>query len=97
ENIEGMAEYHKGTADTISGITMPDGENGRVAVLHFKQMSPSMKFSGNSYIWGTVEPYEYIKNVPIAKLASSKEIRKNPIFVGPYKLDKVVEGESTSW
>ncbi|MFC6177722.1 oligopeptide ABC transporter substrate-binding protein [Companilactobacillus huachuanensis] len=97
ENIEGMAAYHKGTSDTISGITMPNGENGKVAVLHFKQMTPSMKFSGNSYIWGYIEPYEYIKDVPIAKLASSEQIRKNPIFTGPYKLDKVVEGESTSW
>lgn len=97
EDIEGMTEYHKGKADTISGITFPDGETGKVAVIHFKQMAPSMKFSGNSYIWGTVEPYEYIKDVPIAKLASSEQIRKNPIFTGAYKLDKVVEGESTSW
>ncbi|MBL3531949.1 oligopeptide ABC transporter substrate-binding protein [Companilactobacillus zhachilii] len=97
ENIKGMAEYHKGTSDTISGITFPDGENGKVAVIHFKQMAPSMKFSGNSYIWGYIEPYEYIKDVPIAKLASSEQIRKNPIFTGAYKLDKVVEGESTSW
>ncbi|MGI3101066.1 oligopeptide ABC transporter substrate-binding protein [Companilactobacillus alimentarius] len=97
ENIEGMAAYHKGTSDTISGIEMPDGNNGKKVVIHFKQMSPSMKFSGNSYIWGSVEPYEYIKDVPIAKLASSEQVRKNPIFTGPYKLDKVVEGESTSW
>ncbi|GEO75481.1 ABC-type oligopeptide transport system, periplasmic component [Levilactobacillus namurensis DSM 19117] len=95
--IKGMAAYHSGKAKTISGITYPDGQNGRTAVIHFTKMSPSMKFSGNSFIWGTVEPYEYIKNVPIAKLASSKQIRKNPIFTGPYKLDKVVEGESTSW
>ncbi|CAJ2230948.1 oligopeptide ABC transporter substrate-binding protein [Companilactobacillus paralimentarius] len=97
ENIEGMAAYHKGTSDTISGIEMPNGEKGKKVVIHFKSMSPSMKFSGNSYIWGSIEPYEYIKDVPIAKLASSEQIRKNPIFVGPYKLDKVVEGESTSW
>ena len=97
ENIVGMAEYHKGTADTISGITFPNGETGKVAVIQFKKMAPSMKFAGNSYIWGYVEPYEYIKDVPIAKLASSKQVRKNPIFTGPYKLDKVVEGESTSW
>ncbi|WP_024747111.1 oligopeptide ABC transporter substrate-binding protein [Levilactobacillus namurensis] len=95
--IKGMAAYHSGKAKTISGITYPDGQKGRTAVIHFTKMSPSMKFSGNSFIWGTVEPYEYIKNVPIAKLASSKQIRKNPIFTGPYKLDKVVEGESTSW
>jgi len=97
ENIEGMADYHTGKSDTISGITFPDGETGKVAVLHFKQMSPSMKFSGNSYIWGSIEPYEYIKDVPIAKLAASEQIRKNPIFTGPYKMDKLVEGESTSW
>ena len=95
--IKGMAAYHAGKAKTISGITYPDGQKGRTAVIHFTKMSPSMKFSGNSFIWGTVEPYEYIKNVPIAKLASSKQVRKNPIFTGPYKLDKVVEGESTSW
>jgi len=95
--INGMAAYHAGKAKTISGITYPDGQNGRTAVIHFSKMSPSMKFSGNSFIWGTVEPYEYIKNVPIAKLASSKQVRKDPIFTGAYKLDKVVEGESTSW
>jgi len=97
ETIKGMAAYHKGTADTISGITFPKGETGKVAVIHFTKMSPSMKFSGNSFIWGAIEPYEYIKDVPIAKLAASEQIRKNPIFVGPYKLDKVVAGESTSW
>ncbi|KRN98915.1 oligopeptide ABC transporter substrate-binding protein [Companilactobacillus kimchiensis] len=97
ENIEGMAAYHKGTADTISGITMPDGENGKVAVIHFQKMSPSMQFVGNSYISQYIEPYEHIKNIPIAKLASSAPVRKNPIFTGAYKLDKVVEGESTSW
>ncbi|MCW3778696.1 oligopeptide ABC transporter substrate-binding protein [Levilactobacillus namurensis] len=95
--IKGMAAYHAGKAKTISGITFPDGEKGRTTVIHFTKMSPSMKFSGNSFIWETAEPYEYIKNVPIAKLASSEQVRKNPIFTGPYKLDKLVTGESTSW
>ncbi|WP_367295932.1 oligopeptide ABC transporter substrate-binding protein [Levilactobacillus yonginensis] len=95
--IKGMAAYHAGTAKTIPGITFPDGPTGKVAVIHFDKMSPSMKYIGNTFIWGAVEPYEYIKNVPIAKLAASAQIRKNPLFTGPYKLDKVVEGESTSW
>lgn len=96
-NIKGMAAYHTGKAKTISGITFPDGEKGRTAVLHLDKVTPAMQYAGNSFIWSTVEPYEYIKNVPIAKLASSSQIRKNPIFTGPYKLDKVVEGESTTW
>ncbi|MFT9268490.1 MAG: ABC transporter substrate-binding protein, partial [Liquorilactobacillus nagelii] len=95
--IKGLAAYHNGKAKTISGFSYPDGQTGRVAVIHFSRMAPSMQYSGNSFIWGTVEPYEYIKNVSISKLASSDQVRKNPIFTGPYKLDKVVEGESTSW
>lgn len=95
--IKGMAAYHSGKAKTISGITFPDGQKGRKVVIHYSSISPSMKFSGNSFLWTTVEPYEYIKNVPIAKLAASKQVRKSPIFTGPYKLDKVVEGESTTW
>lgn len=97
EAIKGMADYHTGKAKTISGITFPDGENGRKVVIHFSRMAPSMAYAGNSFIWTTVEPYNYIKNVPIAKLASSDQVRKNPIFTGAYKLDKIVQGESTSW
>ena len=96
-DIKGMAAYHAGKAKTISGFTYPKGQSGNVAVIHFNHMTPSMKFNGNSFMWGYVEPYEYIKNVPIPKLAASKQIRKDPIFTGPYKLNKVVEGESTTW
>ena len=44
-------EYHEGKAKTISGIEMPDGENGRTIVIHYKQMRPGMYFSGNGYFW----------------------------------------------
>lgn len=97
ENIKGMKDYHEGKSDTISGITYPDGEKGKTAVIHFDHLTPAMKYAGNSFIWGSVEPYEYLKDVKIADLVSSNKIRKDPIFTGAYKLDKVVEGESTSW
>lgn len=92
-----MAAYHAGKAKTISGITYPDGQKGRTAVIHYTKMSPSMKYLGNSFMWQTVEPYEYYGKTPISKLAESAKVRKNPIFTGPYKLDKIVQGESTSW
>ncbi|GLB46500.1 peptide ABC transporter substrate-binding protein [Philodulcilactobacillus myokoensis] len=97
QDIQGMAAYHAGKASSISGITMPKGPKGKVAVLHFTTFAPSLKYSGNSVMWDSVEPYEYEKNVPIAKLSSSNQVRKNPIFTGPYKLSKMVDGESTSW
>ncbi|GLB46501.1 peptide ABC transporter substrate-binding protein [Philodulcilactobacillus myokoensis] len=97
ESIKGLAAYHTGKAKTISGITMPNGPKGKVTVLHFSNFAPSLKYAGNSVMWDAVEPYEYEKNVPIGQLSSSKQVRKDPIFTGPYKMSKMVDGESTSW
>lgn len=95
--LEGLEEYHEGKSDTISGIEMPEGENGRTVVLHFKEMKPGMNQSGNGYIWEAAAPYHYLKDVPFDKLISSNKVRKNPLFYGPYKVNKVVRGQSVSW
>jgi peptide/nickel transport system substrate-binding protein len=95
--IDGMEAFHEGKAKTISGITMPKGEKGNVVVIHYNKFAPALKFGGNSFMWSGIEPYEYFKGVPIAKLGESSQVRKNPIFAGPYKLSKQVTGESTSW
>lgn len=97
ENIEGMKAYHEGQAKTISGIEMPDGENGRKLVLHVKELKPGMEYSGNNYIWEKAEPYHYLKDVPFAKLESSDKIRKNPMYFGAFKMKKLVRGESITW
>lgn len=97
EDIEGMKEYHEGKAKTISGIEMPDGENGRTIVIHFKQMKPSMYYSGNGCFWESAAPYHYLKDVPFNKLQSSDQIRKKPLYFGPFKLDKLVRGQSVTW
>ena len=96
-DLVGLEEYHEGKANTISGIEMPDGENGRTVVLHFKEMKPGMTQSGNGYIWEQAAPYHYLKDVPFKKLISSNKIRKQPLFYGPYKVSKVVRGQSVSW
>jgi peptide/nickel transport system substrate-binding protein len=97
QNIKGMAEYHAGTAKTISGITEPDGDNGKTVVLHFKQMKPGMKQSGNGYIWESAEPYHYLKDVAFSDLAKSDKVRKNPLGFGPFKFAKIVSGQSAEF
>lgn len=96
-NIVGMKAYHNGKAKTISGITYPDGENGRTIVIHFLAMKPGMLQSGNDYFIETAAPYHYLKDVPFSKLVSSDQIRKDPLFFGPYKVSKVVRGQSVTW
>lgn len=97
EVLKGLKEYHEGKAKTISGIEMPDGENGRKIVLHFTELSPSMSNAGSRSLWEAVEPYHYLKDVPFSKLKSSDKIRKNPLFFGPYKMEKLVRGQSATW
>ncbi len=96
-DIVGLAEYHDGKSKKISGIEMPDGENGRKVVLHFKEMKPGMTQSGNGFFWECAAPYHYLKDVPFSKLQSSDKVRKNPLFFGPYKLSKLVRGQSATW
>lgn len=97
ENIKGVAEYHQGKAKTISGIEMPDGENGRKVILHFKQMKPGMLTIGNHFIWNHAEPYHYLKDIPFSKLVSSEQVRQKPVTLGPFKLKKLVKGQSALW
>lgn len=94
KNIKGMEEYHKGKADTISGIEMKDEHT---VVLHFKQMTPGMQTSGSGYIWENAEPYEYLKDVPFDKIESCDQVRKKPVTFGPYKFNKIVSGESAEF
>ena len=97
EEIVGMKEYHDGKAKTISGIEMPDGKSGRTVVLHFKEMKPGMLYSGNGYFWESAAPYHYLKDIPFDKLQSSDQIRKKPMFFGPFKVQKIVRGQSVTW
>ncbi|KRM88192.1 oligopeptide ABC transporter substrate-binding protein [Lacticaseibacillus thailandensis] len=97
QNIRGMAAYHAGTARTISGITMPQGTQGRTVVLHFKTMKPGMQNSGNGYIWEYAEPYHYLKSIPFAKLAQSPRMRSRLLTFGPFRLTKVVDGQAVRY
>ncbi|ALJ24098.1 peptide ABC transporter substrate-binding protein [Lactobacillus gallinarum] len=97
QDIVGVTDYHDGKSKTISGIEMPDGENGRKVVIHFKEMKPGMLQSGNGYFSESASPYHQLKNIPFDKLQSSDAVRKNPLFFGPYKISKIVRGQSVTW
>ncbi|KRK18000.1 ABC-type oligopeptide transport system, periplasmic component [Lacticaseibacillus casei DSM 20011 = JCM 1134 = ATCC 393] len=97
QNIEGLTEYHDGKADSISGLTMPKGDNGDTMVIHFKQMKPSFGTSGNGYFLANAAPYHYLHDVAFDKLESSDKVRKQPLFFGPYKMSKIVAGQSIEY
>lgn len=90
--IEGVEEYHKGKAKSISGLEkISDTE----LVIHFKEMSPKL-ITGGGALLGTssILPKHYLSDVPVKDLPQSDKIRKNPISNGRYVVSKVVLGES---
>ncbi|CAH0416715.1 oligopeptide ABC transporter substrate-binding protein [Periweissella fabaria] len=96
-NIKGLADYHSGKAKTISGITFPDGENGNSIKIQFDHMTPGMWQSGSGYYLESIEPYHYLKDVKPGDLAASKQVRQAPLAFGPYKVSKVVAGQSVTY
>ena len=92
-----MSDYHTGKAKTISGITFPDGENGKVIKIQFKAMTPGMTQTGNGYFLETVTPYQYLKDVAPKDLASSPKTTTKPLVTGPFKPANVVAGESIKY
>lgn len=86
--IEGMDEYHAGETDDISGVKVIDD---KVLEITYKESHPSLLTGG---IW----PYALAKHIfgdmDVADISSSKELRENPVGIGPFKVDSVTPGES---
>lgn len=90
QDIVGMEAYHSGGAPDISGIRVIDG---RTLSITWNNANPSV-LTG---IWSSPFPKHYLGDIPIKQLAQSDKIRKTPIGFGPFKLNKLVPGESVEF
>lgn len=90
QNIVGMEEYHSGKAKSISGIKVIDE---KTLTITWKHANPSV-LTG---IWAYPLPKHYLQDVPIKQLAQSDKIRKKPIGFGPFKINKIIPGESVEF
>ncbi|MCM3386525.1 oligopeptide ABC transporter substrate-binding protein [Ureibacillus chungkukjangi] len=93
QNIIGAEEYHAGTAETISGLKKIDDLTLEIS---FKQLSPSIFYGGDG-LWTYAAPVHQIGEIPVAELIEADAVRKNPITLGAFKIDKIVPGESVSF
>jgi peptide/nickel transport system substrate-binding protein len=91
-NIVGAEEYHAG-AETISGIKKVDD---LTYTLELKTISPGL-YSGGDGLLTYAEPTHVIGDVPIGKLIEHDAIRKNPLSLAPFYIDKIVAGESVQY
>lgn len=90
QNIVGAKEYHDGKTKDISGIKKIDDHTVEIS---FKKISPAI-YSGGDGLWGHAAPYHQLKDIPIKDLQKSEAVRKNPVTLGAFVIDKIVKGES---
>ncbi|MGX7012868.1 oligopeptide ABC transporter substrate-binding protein [Vagococcus silagei] len=92
-NIVGMEDYHTGKAENISGIKKIDDKTVEISYV---EMNPGMTQSGEE-IWRSAVPAHVFKDIPVKDMVSSDAVRKTPVTFGPYKINKVVRGESVEY
>lgn len=89
-NIVGIEEYHKGEADTISGITVL---NDKQLQIEYIDVTPSLVTGG---VWTYPLAKHIFGDMEVAEMSSSPEVRQHPIGFGPFKVDVIVPGESVT-
>lgn len=95
-NVEGMPDYHEGEAKTISGIKVSEGD--KTIAITFTEATPSLM----SGIWTMPVPRHYLGDITTGEvtmkdIVTSDKIRTAPIGFGPYKVAKIVPGESVMY
>lgn len=93
QNIVGMDEYHEGKADSISGIKKVDDKTVEIS---YKEMNPGMKQTSET-VWENAMPSHIFKDIPVKGMESSDAVRKNIVTFGPYKMEKINQGESVEY
>ncbi|HHU6749990.1 TPA: oligopeptide ABC transporter substrate-binding protein [Staphylococcus pseudintermedius] len=86
--IQGAEEKRNGQADRISGIKKIDDNTAEIT---FKEH----KANNLLELWTSAPISEKVfKDIPVKDMAKSDAVRKNPIGIGPYKVKRIVDGES---
>lgn len=89
--IEGMEDYHEGKADEISGIKVIDEKTLEIT---YDKPTPSLLAGG---IWPYALPKHIFSKIEVADMSSSDAVRKNPIGMGPFKVEKITPGEAVTY
>lgn len=92
ENVVGMAEYHAGEAEEISGLERIDDYSLKIHYINFNN---SLLQAGGG-VGGFIEPEHILKDVPVAELEDSEFVRETPVGFGPFKVESITPGESVT-
>ncbi|WP_042349502.1 oligopeptide ABC transporter substrate-binding protein [Bacillus massiliigorillae] len=85
--IKGAKEYKQGRSKSIAGIRLINPYKVEVTLTEPKN-------NVISNIWSTPEPKHYYGDISPKDLENAKQVRQMPIGTGPYKVARIIPGES---
>ncbi len=86
-NIEGAQDYHDGKATEISGIKVVDD-------YHIQITFDKARVNNLENLWTYPLNRTEFKGMAVKDMMSSKQVRTKPVGLGPFKVTKIVPGES---
>ncbi|MFB6465333.1 oligopeptide ABC transporter substrate-binding protein [Cytobacillus sp. Hz8] len=87
QNIEGTPAFHSGKAKTISGIKVIDD-------YHIEITFDKARVNNLENLWAYPMPKKEFEGMPVKDMLESDQVRKHPVGLGPFKVTKIVPGES---
>lgn len=87
QTIEGAEAFRKGEADTISGVEVVNDYEINITF-------DEARVNNLTNLWSYPLPESVLGDVPVAEMSASEWVRTTPIGIGPFKVDKIVPGES---
>ncbi|WP_312471310.1 oligopeptide ABC transporter substrate-binding protein [Neobacillus sp.] len=86
-NIEGAQNYHDGKATEISGIKVIDD-------YHIQITFDKARVNNLENLWTYPMNRTEFKGIAVKDMEASEQVRTKPVGLGPFKVTKVVPGES---
>jgi len=86
ENIKGATAKKEGKADKIEGIEVVDPYTVKITF-------EKVKLNNLENLWDKPMPKKHYEGIAVKDLSESKQVRENPVGLGPFKVKKVVDGE----
>jgi peptide/nickel transport system substrate-binding protein len=85
--IEGAKDFHEGKADSISGIEVIDDYTVKITF-------DKARVNNLENLWTYPLSRKEFEGIAPEDMAASDQVRLNPVGLGPFKVNKVIPGES---
>lgn len=87
QNVEGAPAFREGTADSISGLKVIDDYT-----IEVKFDQPRLNNLTN--VWSYPMNSKAFEGIAVADMSAHELVRTKPVGLGPFKVEKIVPGES---